>query len=225
MKSNRINADDDEFELDNESLSNSLIEFREDVKNFEVEEEESPTEIESDLMGDEKMWYKRVMKWTKQNRRGYLTIKSIQTGISLLLFGICLILYFNYWKKSFPDDPLMVTMRLIIAMLAVDIATFLCDFIMILKRWAFFISLRFIFCSASVTLSAIVLVHFFSEEYKNNEIEVKFSRKVELWISFIILYIFQSYIVWGILNVFMYFQILEMEKHEKYEMKAMEKAK
>ena len=39
------------------------------------------------------------------------------------------------------------------------------------------------------------------------------------------LYIFQSYIVWGILNMFMYFQILEMEKQEKQELSAMQEAK
>ena len=168
--------------------------------------------MENDLMGDEKQWYKRVMKWTSKNRRGYLTIKLIQFGMSLFLFGISLILYFNYWRRSHSDDHLVVTMRLIIAMLAMDMGTFLCDLIMVLKRWAFFISLRFIICSVSVTLGAMIMVHFGSEKYSDGTLEVNFGRGIELWISFIILYIFQSYIVWGIMNVFMYFQIIDMEK-------------
>ena len=146
--------------------------------------------MEGDLMGKEKQWYKRVMKWTSKNMRGYLTLKSIQMCVSMFLFGVSLVLFFKYWRTDDPDSHLVVTMRLILGMLAVDIATFLCDFIMVLKRWAFFISLRFIICSVSVTLSTIIMIHFFSEKFQDGTVQLDFKSGMELWICFIMLYIF-----------------------------------
>ena len=42
-------------------------------------------------------------------------------------------------------------------------------------------------------------------------------------IVLILAYIYQSYVVWAIVNMLMYFQILQMEKDEKREMKALKK--
>lgn len=121
-------------------------------------------------MGEEKQWYKRVMRWTNNNKRGYLALKSIQMGISLLLFGLSCLFYFNYWKTNDREDVMLVTIRLIIALLAFDIGTFLCDYIMVIRRWAFIISLRYIICSISITLAAMVFMNIIGEKYSEGSL-------------------------------------------------------
>ena len=93
------------------------------------------------------------MKWTVENRRSYGLLKSLQICISLLLIGITLILYLMKWKKTIPDDHHMVTARFAMGILGCDILVYLCDFFMIIKRWKFFIGLRYIVGTASFSLA------------------------------------------------------------------------
>mmetsp|Transcript_13193 Transcript_13193/g.22371 ORF Transcript_13193/g.22371 Transcript_13193/m.22371 type:complete len:106 (+) Transcript_13193:232-549(+) len=104
------------------------------------------------------------MKWTQQNRKAYLVIKLIQLTLSLLLFGTTFLLY-RSWKHKVPDNELMLSIKFIICMLSADIATFLIDMVMVLKRWRLFITLRFIGCALSFTLGVMVQVDFFKVVY------------------------------------------------------------
>jgi hypothetical protein len=96
------------------------------------------------------------MKWTDQNRSAYLRVKSLQTCVSLLLLGVTYILYHFRWMRHSPDDPLVNCIRLLMMLLIGDLTTFLCDFIMVLRRNKFFISLRHIACCVSFTLGVMV---------------------------------------------------------------------
>jgi hypothetical protein len=170
----------------------------------------------NELMGDKAQleWYQRVMKWTHQNRSAYLRLKTLQTSVALLLLGVTFILYHFRWMKTRPDEKMIYCIRLLMAMMIGDVFTFLCDFIMILKRMKFFISLRYIACAISFTIGVIVQTDFFLESYNSGDVKLDFRNSIHAWIFFMIVYVYQGYIIWGVINLMMYCQIVEQEKRE-----------
>jgi hypothetical protein len=144
------------------------------TKELEFQKEAPLSADVTDLMGDEEQleWYKKVMKWTQENKSAYLRVKSVQTCISLLFLGTTFILYHYRWMKSSPDDPLISCIRLIMVLLLCDLATFLCDFVMVLKRNWFFISLRYITSSVSVTIGVMVQIDFGLTSYNGGEVRL-----------------------------------------------------
>ena len=119
-----------------------------------------------------------------------------------------LIAYKMYLKKG--DQPNEHNIRIIVGILAFDLLTFFLDLIMVLRRWKFVIALRYIMCSVSLSLSVVLSVNFylFSEIISLND----FSNK---WIYVVNIYIYQNIIIWVIINLFMYCQILKYEQELK----------
>ena len=114
-----------------------------------------------------------------------------------------------------PDEKMIYCVRLILALLMSDVITYLCDFIMILKRMKFFISIRYIACTISFTVGVIVQIDYFLQSYNSGDVRLEMKNSLHAWILFVIVYIYQCYIVWGVINLMMYFQIIETEKREK----------
>ena len=139
----------------------------------------------------------------------------MQTCISLLFLGITLILYHFRWMKSSPDDALISCIRLIMVLLLCDLLTFLCDFIMVLKRNWFFISLRYITSSVSFTLGLMIQIDFALTTYNGGDVSLDFKSSIQAWIFGIMVYIYQCYIVWGVINILMYNQIVEEDARRK----------
>ena len=100
-------------------------------------------------------------------------------------------------------------------MLFSDILTFMCDFIMVIKRNWMFASLRFITCSVAITLGAMVQVEFILHSYNGGDLSLDFKRSLHAWIFGIMIYIYQCYIVWGVINILMYNQIIEDDRKRK----------
>ena len=94
------------------------------------------------------------MKWTQQNRSAYLSIKLIQSIISLGLLGLCIMSY-NHFNQIEPDHHLIIALRFTIGMICADLATFGMDFLMVIKRIKFFITVRYIFCVIAFTLGVM----------------------------------------------------------------------
>ena len=141
----------------------------------------------------------------------------MQTCISLLFLGITFILYHYRWMKSSPDDTLISCVRLIMGLLLCDLLTFLCDFIMVLKRNWFFISLRYITSSVSFTLGVMIQIDFGLTTYNGGDVSLNFKSSIQAWIFGIMVYIYQCYIVWGVINILMYNQIVEEDARRKKE--------
>jgi len=117
--------------------------------------------------------------------------------------------------KSSPDDALIYCIRLIMVLLLCDLLTFLCDFIMVLKRNWFFISLRYITSSVSFTLAVMIQIDFSLTTYNGGDVSLDFKSSIQAWIFGIMVYIFQCYIVWGVINILMYNQIVEEDIKRK----------
>lgn len=118
-------------------------------------------EMDKQLMDPEsRKWYKRVMRWTKQNRRAYCIVKLFQILVCLSMLGIT-VAYFVYWKQHKNDiNDLMIIIKLLLSMHVFDLLVFLTDLIMVCKRWRTMIALRFILSSVAFSLGVVVQVHF-----------------------------------------------------------------
>ena len=110
---------------------------------------------------ESKLWYKRVMRWTNENRRAYLMIKTLQTLVSVVLLTITALCY-KSWKETKPDHETMHIIRVVMLLHSFDLLTYMADFLMVIKRFKFFISLRFILCCVSFTLGIMIQYSFFS---------------------------------------------------------------
>jgi len=122
----------------------------------DILKETATTEVSDEIMDKETVkWYKKVMKWTQQNRNAYLLIKGIQLMTSWILIATTFMLYKD-WQGKVPDHEMMAGMKLIFAMLVFDILTFLVDFVMVIKRWRFFINMRHILCCIAFTLGIMI---------------------------------------------------------------------
>ena len=100
-------------------------------------------------------------------------------------------------------------------LLLCDLLTFLCDFIMVLKRNWFFISLRYITSSVSFTLGVMIQIDFALTTYNGGDVSLDFKSSIQAWIFGIMVYIYQCYIVWGVINILMYNQIVEEDARRK----------
>jgi hypothetical protein len=163
-------------------------------------------------------WYRRVMKWTTQNRRAYLMIKTGQFCCSIVML-LLTIFFFRKWNQSKPNHPAMYLIRLIIALHACDLVTFMFDYFMVCKRAKALISFRFVTCTASVAISAIVQFSFYDQSFYKGELTLDFQDSLNRLIIGTLLYVYQTYLCWAIINIFMFFQILEMENKERRETK------
>ena len=88
-----------------------------------------------------------------------MAIKTIQLFLCILLLGITVYL-FNKWKKEDQSVELMRIVKLLISMHFFDLATFLIDMVMVLKRWRFMIAMRFILSSISFAIGIVIQVAF-----------------------------------------------------------------
>ena len=113
-----------------------------------------------------------------------------------------------YKKKGIQTNEHSI--RIIVSLLAFDLLTFLLDLVMVIRRWKFIIALRYMICSVSLSLSVVLSVNFY---FLAKAISIDgFSDK---WIYFINIYVYQNILIWIILNLFMYCQILKYEKDLK----------
>lgn len=102
-------------------------------------------------------------------------------------------------------------------MLSFDLATIGCDLIMVINRFTTFIAFRYIFTSVSITLSLMIQIDFF--DFINQDdisLKTQVSSSIFKILVITILFTYQGYIIWFIINTFMYFQIVEMEKTDQY---------
>ena len=174
-----------------------------------------PAELENALYSpEEKAWNKRVMRWVQANRSVYLKIKTVQFSLSLLLLGISIILFFK-WRHTKPDFLDFTINNMIIMLLSFDCAVYLTDYVMVIKRWRFFITLRHILSCISLAIATMIFMDFAEEEWKSDGVVAfDFHNAMEAWILGIILYMLQSYLVFCVLNMVISFQIKEMEKQD-----------
>ena len=118
-------------------------------------------DVEQQLTNTEtRQWAQRVMQWTNNNRRAYVSLKLIQTLLSITLLAITLF-FFRRWRNTQPKHELIAAVKLIIAIHAIDLLTYLFDFVMVYRRLRFLISARFITNSVSFTLGIIVMTMFY----------------------------------------------------------------
>lgn len=155
------------------------------------------------------------MKWIYENRRAYIRIKACQMMQVLFLLTIAIILLLG-WQKKKPDNTLMVSVRLVIALLAFDVCAILCDFIMSIKFQRAFIGIRSIFSTISFTLGFMIQVDFYMDCAKaDGKLVLDLTNDIVQLLMVTVGYIYQSYVIATVINIFMYAQILEMEANEK----------
>ena len=99
----------------------------------------------------------------------------------------------------------MTSLRLVIGLLCFDIATILCDVVMVIRRFTTFIAIRFILSSISFTLGLMVQIDFYNYVTKqNSNFEDEMATSIFKILVVTIMFILQGYIIWFILNIFMY---------------------
>ena len=77
--------------------------------------------------------------------------------------------------------------------------------------------------TASFSLALMFQAHFYQLQNDHGVIAVDFKRPIIEWLLVICLYIYQSYLVGCTINIIMYCQIVDMEKKDKAEKKALMK--
>ena len=111
--------------------------------------------------------------------------------------------------KTKPDNSMMFTVRLMIIMHSFDLVTYTFDYLMVIKRWKFFISTRFITCTVSFVVGIIIQVSFYrftmSTSGDNVDFVMNFQDNIYKLLILTVVYIYQSYLVWAIMNTIMYF--------------------
>ena len=145
------------------------------------------------------------MKWTIENRRAYLSIKTVQILLSLSLLATIIVCH-TKWMLTIPNKHVMVSFRLLLSMLVLDLFTFTLDVLMVIKRWKSMSMLRFIVCCISFTLGIVYQINFsglIKDESGLFEFDV--NSNVNKLMAVSIVYIYVGYISWMIINMFMYF--------------------
>lgn len=84
-------------------------------------------------------------------------------------------------------------------MLIFDVLTFSSDLALLKLKWRLMITARYIFSSISVTIGIMIMVAFYLGEHLN------FNLWHARWTYLMVVYIFQGYIVWMVINLLMYF--------------------
>ena len=152
------------------------------------------------------------MKWTNQNKRAYVWIKSMQILVCIAVFAATILFYLKWSKENSPNLPMLRVIRLLTVIHSFDLATYLVDLLMVCKRWRAMIALRFILSSISFSIFIVVQVCF-TETMHNDEHQLvfDFSSDMAKLVAISVIYIYQTFLIWIIINLFMYFQIVEME--------------
>ena len=146
-----------------------------------------------------------IYKWTSMNRKPYLIIKAFQIILSLVMLAISIVLFID-WKKDVSSLAMRHSIRLVLGMHCFDIATYLMDIFMVVRRWQFFISGRQVLCSISFTIGFILQLEFYMQDVRNPTKDTNLQHGIDQWILVTIIYIWQTYTIWTVMNLFMYFQ-------------------
>jgi hypothetical protein len=211
-----------------DSSRDSLIEnsaFNNTDSESMLEEDLIDPKLEKTIMDPEsRKWYKRVLRWTSENRRAYCYIKLIQLLITLFAVSGSVYFYLKF-QRTIPDHTLMVTVKIFLAVLVMDVIIFLNDMVTACKRWKTMIMLRFILSAASFAMGVTVQVSYGAYLYdqKGSSITTILKSSITRFVVATIAYIWTCYMIWIIINLFMYFQILEMEHKEKKQLNQMKK--
>lgn len=156
------------------------------------------------------------MKWTNQNKRAYVWIKFIQVFACLIIQSITILFYLKWTEEKSADEAMMRVIRMLIVIHSFDLATYLVDLLMVCKRWRAMIALRFIFSSISFSVFVIVQILFTETMHDDNhQLVFDFSSDMAKLVAASVIYVYQTFLIWIIINLFMYFQIVEMEIQEK----------
>ena len=162
-------------------------------------------DVEQQLTNTEtRQWAQRVMQWTNNNRRAYVSLKLIQTLLSITLLATTLF-FFRRWRNTQPKHELIAAVKLIIAIHAIDLLTYLFDFVMVYRRLRFLISARFITNSVSFTLGIIVMTMFYQTTTSQGVMTLNMDQNIFRLVGGTVFYIYQMYLVWAVMNTFMYF--------------------
>ena len=129
---------------------------------------------------------------------------SIQIFVSMLLLGLTIVFQLK-WRKQNPDHQLGTLIVLAIGVLGADILTYLIDFVLVLKRWKTMLFFRNIACTLSIVCSVILQVDFYKYTSNEKRLQVDFNSSRQRWIMLIIIYMYETYIVWAVLNTLKYF--------------------
>lgn len=146
-----------------------------------------------------------IYKWTSMNRKPYLIIKVFQILFSMTMLTITILL-FRQWTEDDKSVAMHHSIRLVLGMHCFDIVTYLMDIIMVLRRLQFFISGRQVLSSISFTLGFILQTEFYLSDVVYPTDESNLRHGIDQWILVTIIYIYQTYTIWIVMNLFMYFQ-------------------
>ena len=146
------------------------------------------------------------MRWTSNNKKAYLWIKSVQTVLSLIFLAVTIYLL-TKWQGTKPNHGMMFAVRGCLVIHTFDLMTYFCDYVMIIKRWKFFIAARHILCCISVTMGIIVQIWYVEHVMiaSTDALLVQLEDNVMKLLTGTILYIYQTYVIWAILNLIIYF--------------------
>ena len=190
-----------QFQSLNEDIEQEDPIESEDVSNGDILD----TNMQNVLMDKETLrWNQRVQIWIKDNKKAYMYFSSIQIFISMLLLGLTLI-FFLKWNKQNPEHELQIPIKLVMGLLGADILTYLIDFVLVIKRWKTMLFFRNIACTLSIVQAVIVQVSFYKYTSVDKRMEVDFGSSRQRWIMLMIIYMYETYIVWAVLNTLMYF--------------------
>ena len=153
------------------------------------------------------------MNWTSYNKKAYISLKLIQTFLSISLLTIT-ILFFRRWSNTMPNHLLYSAVKLIIAIHAIDLLTYLFDFIMVYRRQKLLVSLRFITNSVSFSLGIVLMTMLYDSTSNAGVLSLNLDQNIYRLVAGTVFYIWQMYVVWCVINTFMYFQIKQMETNE-----------
>ena len=147
-----------------------------------------------------------IYKWTSVNKKPYLIIKAFQITLSLVMLAISIMLFVK-WKQDDKSQfaAMHHSIRLVLGMHCFDIATYLTDVFMVVRRWQFFISGRQVLCSISFTIGFILQLEFYISDIKYPTINTNLQHGLDEWILVTIIYTWQTYTIWTVMNLFMYF--------------------
>ena len=164
----------------------------------------------------QKKWYKRVMKWTQNNRQAYITIKVIQTIFTTAVLEWTIV-KFKAWNADRPNDPYMPAVKVALSMLCFDLLCYILDFVMVIKRWKFCTQFRYIVCCISFSLAIAIQTILYIDQSKSDKSFIEqFGTGGGPFrlLLLIVFYIYETYVIWMTINILMYFQILNMENQD-----------
>ena len=127
-------------------------------------------------------------------------LASIAMLTTTLLFALMV------WTREMYMHQLRHVVVELIVMHGFDILTFTFDFIMVCKRWKALLIARFITSSIAFTVGIMAQTTFYNVVmYGEDKITVDFTTSMAKMCGVTIIYIWQTYLVWCVMNLLMYF--------------------